>query len=111
MAAKQINTPIYDIRFVHRAIKRQHIVLSAIGNSNRTSRELAVDLINASGQSWAFIANGAMLSKSTVKNLATEKTKRPQSETTDRIIRYFNYGINLKPTMIKFEFENKPKVK
>lgn len=85
--------------------------LSCLGNSDRTTKEVVIDLINASELSHADIALGSFLSTQTVKKLvATRKaTRRPQGETLDRILRFFGAEQTIRIVTIKTQFTNKQK--
>ena len=92
-----------------RANIESNVALVAIGNSERKMKDLAVDLINASGMSYEDIADKCYLCKGTIKNLATEVTKNPQSETLERIFRAFEFRLDLNAVRLNERFANKPK--
>ena len=85
--------------------------MQAIGNSKRKIRDVVVDLVNASDEDWKTIANGCFLSKSTIANLAKDKTQNPQTETVERVFRYFSMTLNINPVPINAKFGNKKKEK
>lgn len=85
------------------------VKLIAIGNSKRKLRDVAVDLVNASDLSWKDVANGCFLSPTTIKKLAKDETKNPQSETIERVFRFFNMQVQLNGDTIKGQYANKPK--
>ena len=87
------------------------VKLQAVGNSKRKLRDVAVDLVNASGMGWAEIAAGCYLSKATIGNLAKDKTKNPQSETIERVFRFFDMRVMLSGENIKGKYLNQPKGK
>ena len=64
-----------------------NINMRALGNTTRSLRDVAVDLINAS--------------KSTIKNLAEDKTKNPQLQTGERIIKFFDGRVDLTGEVVK----------
>lgn len=85
------------------------VKLQAIGNSKRKLRDVTVDLVNASGMDWKTIADGCFLSKSTIANLAKDRTQNPQSETVERVFRFFDMRVSLTDEPIKGQYANKPK--
>lgn len=85
------------------------VQLTAVGNSKRKLRDVAVDLINASDMSWQTIAEGTFLTAMTVKRLAQDITKNPQAETIERVFRFFSYEVALSATEIKTSYANKHK--
>jgi len=87
------------------------VKLQAIGNSKRKMRDVAIDLINQSGLDWSYIAGGCYLSKSTIAKLAKDETKNPQSETLERIFRFFDMKMSLSNEVIKRQYTNQPKGK
>lgn len=93
---------------IRKRLKAQ-VSLKFGGNDNRSMREVAVDMIHASGMDWKSIAHGTYLAKSTIKNLATEKTQYPRYDTIERVYKFFEYEANLKPVTLKAEYANQPK--
>lgn len=89
----------------------KNVKVAVLGNSNRTSKDLAIDLIHASGQSYDEIAKGTFLHRTTVKKLAREKTKNPQSQTVDRVLKHFDVRLQGDFVATKSKFENQPKQK
>jgi len=87
------------------------VKMQAIGNSKRKLRDVAVDLINASNLRWKDIANGCYLSPATIAKLARDETKNPQSETIERVFRFFNMQVNMGDLVIKGQYANQPKEK
>lgn len=83
--------------------------LSALGNDNRSLKDLAVDLIHDSGMPYDAIADGCYLCNATVKNLAQEVTRWPRADTVERIIRYFEVSLSGKQETLKSKFRNQPK--
>jgi hypothetical protein len=75
--------------------------LRALGNSNRSLRDIAVDLINASGLAWEDIADGTFLCKGTIGNLAKDITKNPQLQTVERVIKFFDCRVDLRGEVVK----------
>lgn len=103
-----VNKLTNDIRA--RVAKR--VKLFALGNTHRTMKDVAQDLINDSGMSHESIADGCFLNKNTIKNLATGKTKRPQEETVSRVLRFFNMKVDLSlEKSIHPRFQNQEKTK
>jgi len=84
-----------DAALVRAAIKDK-VNLKFGGDDKRTMRDVAIDLINASGLSWKEIAEGCYLAGTTIKNLAMEKTLFPRYDTVERVFKFFNYEANLK---------------
>lgn len=87
----------------------RHVKLTALGNSNRSMRDIAVDLINQSNLDIAEIAEGCFLCTQTVKNLAEDITEHPHTETLERIFRFFNFKVQLHEERINTTYQNKPK--
>lgn len=69
------------------------INMSALGNSNRTLKDLTVDVIHASGLGYKEIAQKAYLHPTTVEKLAEEITKFPRIDTCERILKCFLFDI------------------
>jgi hypothetical protein len=88
---------------------RRKVALKAIGNSRRTMRDVAVDLINASKLDWTEIADGTFLAVGTIGNLAKDRTQFPRYDTIERLFRFFEYEVQFKDSHIKAEFRNTPK--
>lgn len=86
-----------------------NVSLMALGNSNRKMKDVAIDLIHASGMDYKDIADKCYLCKSTIVNLASERTENPQSETIERIFRAFEYQLNMKAVQLNAKYANKPK--
>ena len=86
-----------------------NVSLAALGNSDRKLKHIAIDLIHASGMDYKDIANKCYLCKSTIANLASEKTINPQSETIERIFRAFEYQLDMKAVRLNAKYANKPK--
>lgn len=93
--------------------KRVHkrVQLTALGNSTRSMRDVAVDLINESKQDWSDIAEGTYLSKSTIKKLATDQTRFPRIDTLERIFTYFSCSVTFNEANITPKYDNRPKPK
>ena len=89
----------------------EKVSVQALGNSNRSMKDLAIDLINASNLSYADIADGSFLCTTTVKKLAMEITRFPRMDTIERIYKFF--GVDMKGDLVTLQskFENKPKAK
>lgn len=82
----------------------------ALGNSKRGFKEVASDLLHATGEKPAKIAAGTFLSAATVARVMDCPDEyRPQSETLERIFRYCNAEATFNEVRIKAEFANKPK--
>lgn len=86
-----------------------NVQLRALGNSNRSLRDVCIDLINASALDWKEIAEGTYLAKSTIANLAKEKTLYPQLETVERIMKFFDCRVDLSGEVVKGRNLLKPK--
>ena len=78
-----------------------NVALSALGNSNRSMRDVAVDLINASGLDWDVIADGCYLCKGTIGNLAQDITQNPQLQTVERVMKFFDCRVDLKGEVVR----------
>ncbi len=87
----------------------EHVNLSAIGNSNRSMKDIAIDLIHESKMPYSKIAEGCFLCDATIKNLADEETRYPRYDTIERIFRFFNMRMDLQGEPIKARFLNKAK--
>lgn len=82
----------------------------ALGNSNRGFKEVASDLLHATGEKPAKIAEGCFLSATTVARVMDcPQEYRPQSETLERIFRYCNAEATFNGVEIKPQYQNKPK--
>jgi len=90
---------------------KANVQLRALGNSNRSLRDVAVDLINASSMAWEDIADGTYLCKSTIGNLAQDITKNPQLQTVERVIKYFDYRVDINGEVVKGSNLLQPKTK
>ena len=88
----------------------EKVKLRAGGNTRRRLRDVAADLVNASSDSAATIAEKAFLSPATVRNLAAGKTK-PQAETVERIFSLFDLQVQLENVQITPAFRFPPKSK
>ena len=88
-----------------------NVAMSALGNSNRSLRDVAVDLINASDMYWEDIADGTYLCKSTIGNLAKDITQNPQLQTIERVLKFFDYRVDMKGEIVKGSNLNQPKTK
>jgi transcriptional regulator with XRE-family HTH domain len=86
-----------------------NVALTALGNSTRTLRDVAIDLIHASGWKYKVIAEETFLTPSTIKNLASGKTIRPQAETIERIFRAFEYQLDMKAVKLNAKYANRAK--
>jgi hypothetical protein len=89
-----------------------------LGNSHRGLKELCSDVLNdaiSSEKDWKIISKGTFLSVSTLKRMAllTETEHgdpyRPQADTCERILRYFNTELVGQTTRIKSQYRNQPK--
>lgn len=87
----------------------EKVELYALGNTSRTLADVAADLVNASGMKYKDIASDCFLCTSTVKNLASGKTKRPLSDTVERILRTFEYQLDMKAVKLQAKYGNRPK--
>ena len=83
---------------------------TAIGNTGRGFKQVASDLLHATGEKPAKIAEGTFLSANTVARVMDcPEEYRPQSETLERIFRYCNAGATFDHVNIKPKYANKPK--
>lgn len=86
------------------------------GNSHRGLKEVASDVINASGLKDSQVADLAMISTSTVHRLReltpaeSGQPYRPQAESIERVLRGLGIGFNMTPENIKKKYLNQPKV-
>jgi hypothetical protein len=87
----------------------ENVTLYALGNSKRTLADVAADLIFESGLKFKVIASDCFLCTSTVRNLATGKTKRPLADTVERVLRNFEYQLDMTPVKLAAKFANQPK--
>lgn len=97
-----------DKKNISKRIKDK-VRLRAIGNSGRKLKHVAQDLVNASDLGYGEIAEGCFLCKATVKNLARGTTHNPQSETVERVFRFFDMRVDLNGEPIKGKYANQPK--
>lgn len=90
----------------------------ALGNTEYGFKEVCSDLINQYGNdphAIRKIANGTFLSESTVKRMATLTEAesglpyRPNSDTVERVLRYFNAEVSFDQVVIKNKYQNKEK--
>jgi hypothetical protein len=82
----------------------------ALGNTRRGFKEVASDLLNATGEKPSKIASGTFLSSATVARVMDcEENYRPQAETLERIFRYCNAEATFDHCVIKSQYQNKPK--
>ncbi|MDH5183984.1 MAG: helix-turn-helix domain-containing protein [Gammaproteobacteria bacterium] len=77
--------------------------IRALGNSDRNMKDVAIDLVNASGWTYKEVAEQAYLAPTTVQNLVEEKTQFPRYDTIERIYRVF--GVELRGTMAKVDYQ------
>ena len=89
---------------------KKRVNLTAGGNSERKMKNVAIDLINESNLDHSIIADGCFLCTQTVTNLAEETTVNPQSETIERIFKFFEMSVNLKGVAVKTKYLNQPKL-
>lgn len=88
----------------------------ALGNSDRSFKDVASDLLNADGRNRVqYIADGTFLSPSTIVRMMdlsdTESGApyRPADDTVERILIYYGVGADLFFTNIKAQYQNVPK--
>lgn len=82
----------------------------ALGNTRRGFKEVAADLLGATGLRPKAIATDCFLSASTVARVMDcEADYRPQAETLERIFRYCNAEVSFAGCEIKPQYQNKPK--
>lgn len=87
-----------------------------LGNSERGLKEVCSDLLNDYGRhNLKEVEKGTFLSRSTLERVMTLEEAdsgepyRPQSETLERILRYFGAEIKFDQVRISPRFRNKPK--
>lgn len=92
--------------------------MRALGNSERGFKELCSDLINQTGtdkKTFERIADGCFLSPETIRRMSklTESEDgtpyRPNSDTIERILRYFGAEVTLNAVTISKAYRNQPK--
>ena len=94
--------------FIFASIKKR----SALGNSHRKLKDVAADLLNATGESPDDIAKGTYLCPSTVKRVMDcEDNYSPRADTLERCFRYCNASVVFEETMMKKNYLNQPKEK
>lgn len=82
----------------------------ALGNSKRGFKEVASDLLNATGLSTTEIANGTFLCASTVARVMDcEEHYAPRADTLERVFRFCNAECTFEEVPIKAGYMNKPK--
>lgn len=92
---------------VHTRIAKDKKVV--LGNSNRSLKDLTIDMVHASGWSYTYVAHEAFLCPATVKNLCTEKTKWPRNDTLERILQVFDTSLTASYTKINAPLKPKSK--
>ena len=85
------------------------VKLKALGNDNRTLKDVAVDLLHAAGEKDHIVATGCFLCTKTIGNLKEGKTRNPQSDTVARIYKYFGYEMQLSRVHISKKHMNREK--
>lgn len=100
---------LHDISDLLRKKISRHVKLYALGNSNRSMRDIAVDLINQSNLDHQTIAEGCFLCTQTIRKLAEDITEHPHTETLERIFRFFNFKVQLHEEALQSSYQNKPK--
>jgi len=102
-----------EVRVIGDAIRNKvfngKVKLISGGNSNRKRKNVLIDMIHQSGESYKDIAAGAYLAARTVRNLAEEVTQNPQSETEERLLAYFQTEMIYEGVVLKPNYRNKPK--
>lgn len=101
----------------------QNIILSkarALGNTKKGFKEVCSDLINdycnGDKKKMKHLADGTFLCVSTLERMSTlDETKdgapyRPQVETCERILKFFNAEVSFSQTALKAQYMNKPKL-
>ncbi len=83
----------------------------ALGNTKRGLKEVCSDLLCQYDRKEAGkIAAGCFLSRATVlRVMDCDEAYRPQADTLERILRYFNAQIMFAEVKIKAEFQNHEK--
>lgn len=84
---------------------------SALGNSKRGLKEVCSDLCNQFDRKHASkIAEGCFLSRGTVlRVMECDEMYRPQAETLERILRFFNAQVFFSEVAIKPRYRNHEK--
>lgn len=84
---------------------------SALGNSKRGLKEVCSDLCNQFDRRHAkVIAEGTFLCKETViRVMDCEPEYRPNSDTLERILRFFGAELHFSEVVIKPRYRNKEK--
>ena len=90
---------------------KANVQMRALGNSNRSLRDVAVDLINASKLDWQDIADGTYLCKGTIAKLAQDITLNPQLQTVERIMKFFDCRVNMVGEVVTGDNLLRPKTK
>lgn len=88
----------------------------ALGNSDRGLKEVCSDLLNAYGKGdLKNVERGTFLSRTTlIRMMELTETEhgdpyRPNADTCERILKYFNAQIEFKEVSISRRFRNQPK--
>lgn len=91
----------------------------ALGNTETGLREVCSDLVNSFGtdrKSRQRIAEGTFLSEDTISRIAslrecdTGEPYRPNTDTVERILRFFGAEIHFQQIHISNRYANKPKL-
>ncbi len=90
---------------------KANVGMKALGNSDRSLRDVTVDLVNASGMQWEDIAEGTFLCKSTISNLARDITQNPQLQTVERIMKFFDCRVDISGEVVRGKYLLQPKMK
>ena len=87
----------------------KRVNMKMLGNSNRSMKDFAIDLLNNSGQDIETIAAGTCLHKTTIRNLKNEITQHPRYDTIERVYKHFEIDLQAKQVYTAPRFRNKPK--
>lgn len=91
---------------------------SALGNTKRGFKEVCSDLVNqhgVRGRDLQALCNGTYLSPHTVQRIAelsdseSGQPYRPNSDTVERILRYFGAEVTFNQIAIQPRYQNHPK--
>ena len=105
--AKNSTAKIFKMQMAQRVRK------VALGNTRTGLKEVCADLVNEYGndaRSLKSIAEGCFLSPGTVQRVSEcDPYYRPQAETLERILRFFNCQVDIKDIKMQRKYMNKEK--
>ena len=96
------------IASIHASV-HDKVKMYALGNTTRSLKDLAIDLINASGKSYKEIAEITYLNHVTIANLAEEKTRWPRADTLERIMVAFDVSVTACGYKVEKKYKPRPK--